>query len=77
MAAEFWAMRLWGDLCVETKMWDLTIRIKKNDEVGGKLLQALIIDCLVKAGIEGAPVWTDVNGLVNVENLLCILKAFP
>lgn len=43
-------------------MWDLTIRIKKNDEVGGKRLQALIIDCLVKAGIEGAPVWTDVNG---------------
>jgi len=30
-------------------MWDLTIRIKKNDEVGGKKLQALVIDCLVKA----------------------------
>ena len=44
------------------KMWDLTIRIKKNDEVGGKRLQALIIDCLVKTGIEGATVWTGVNG---------------
>jgi uncharacterized protein len=44
------------------KMWDLTIRIKKNDEVGGKRLQALIMDFLMKAGIEGATVWTGVNG---------------
>jgi uncharacterized protein len=43
-------------------MWDLTIRIKKNDEVGGKRLQNLIMECLVKAGIEGATVWTGVNG---------------
>ncbi len=43
-------------------MWDLTIRIKKNDEVGGKRLQSLIIDCLMNAGIEGATVWTGVNG---------------
>jgi PII-like signaling protein len=43
-------------------MWDLTIRIKKNDEVGGKRLQALIIDFLMKAKIEGATVWTGVNG---------------
>jgi hypothetical protein len=27
-------------LCVETKMLDLTIRIKKSDEVGGKRRQA-------------------------------------
>jgi PII-like signaling protein len=44
------------------KKWDLTIRIKKNDEVGGKRLQNLIMDRLVKAGIEGATVWTGVNG---------------
>jgi uncharacterized protein len=44
------------------KMWNLTIRIKKNDEVGGKRLEALVMDCLLKAHIEGATVWTGVNG---------------
>jgi PII-like signaling protein len=44
------------------KMWDLTIRIKRNDELGGKRLQNLIMDCLIKANIEGATVWTGVNG---------------
>ena len=44
------------------KMWNLTIRIKKNDEVGGKRLQTLIMDFLMKAKIEGATVWTGVNG---------------
>jgi hypothetical protein len=44
------------------KMWNLTIRIKKNDEVGGKRLQSLVIDLLVNAGIAGATVWTGVNG---------------
>jgi PII-like signaling protein len=44
------------------KMWDLTIRIKKNDKVGGKRLQTQIMDCLIKAHIEGATVWTGVNG---------------
>jgi PII-like signaling protein len=44
------------------KMGDLTIRIKKNYEVGSKRLQTLIIDCLVKAGIEGATVLKGVNG---------------
>jgi len=43
-------------------MWNLTIRIKRNDEIGGKRLQALIMDCLMKAHIEGATVWTGVNG---------------
>ena len=38
-------------------MWDLTIRIKRNDELGGKRLQNLIMDCLIKAHIEGATVW--------------------
>ena len=43
-------------------MWQLTIRIKKNDEVGGKRLERLIMDYLMKAHIEGATVWTGVNG---------------
>jgi uncharacterized protein len=44
------------------KMCQLTIRIKKNDEVGGKRLQALVMDCLMKAKIEGATAWTGVDG---------------
>jgi len=44
------------------KMWDLTIRIKKNDAVGGKRLQTLIMDFLMNSGIDGATVWTGVNG---------------
>lgn len=44
------------------KMWSVTIRIKKNHEVGGKRLQMLIIDLLAKAGVSGATVWTGVNG---------------
>lgn len=43
-------------------MWQLIIRIKKNDEVGGKRLQILIMDCLMKAKVSGATVWTGVNG---------------
>jgi PII-like signaling protein len=43
-------------------MWSLTIRIKKNDEVDGKRLQTLIMDCLMTAGISGATIWTGVNG---------------
>jgi PII-like signaling protein len=44
------------------KMWNLTIRIKKNDEVNGKRLQTLVIEFLVNSGIAGATVWTGVNG---------------
>ncbi len=47
---------------MKQKMWQLIIRIKKNDEVGGKKLQGLIIDCLVKAKVSGATVWTGVDG---------------
>jgi PII-like signaling protein len=47
---------------LKQKMWNLTIRIKKNDEVGGKRLHGLIMDCLMKAGIAGATVWTGVDG---------------
>ena len=43
-------------------MWQLMIRIKKNDEVGGKRLQTLIMDFLMKTKVEGATVWTGVNG---------------
>jgi len=44
------------------KMWSVTTRIKKNDEVGGKRLERLVIDFLIKAGVSGATVWTGVDG---------------
>ncbi len=44
------------------KKWQLVIRIKRNDEVGGKKLEKLIMDCLMKAHVEGATVWTGVDG---------------
>jgi PII-like signaling protein len=47
---------------MKMKMWMLTIRIKKNDEVDGKRLHNLIMDLLIKAGVAGATVWTGVNG---------------
>jgi len=47
---------------LKQKMCQLVIRIKKNDEVGGKRLQATLMECLVKAHIEGATVWTGVDG---------------
>lgn len=47
---------------MKMKMWNLTIRIKKNDELDGKRLQTLLLDLLVKAKVAGATVWTGVNG---------------
>ena len=47
---------------MKQKIWQLMIRIKKNDEVGGKRLHSLIMDCLKKAGVSGATVWTGVDG---------------
>ncbi|MCW4004839.1 MAG: DUF190 domain-containing protein [Candidatus Bathyarchaeota archaeon] len=44
------------------KMWSVKIVFKKNDEVGGKRLQTLIMDLLQKSGVAGATVWTGVNG---------------
>ena len=44
------------------KMCSLTIRFKKNDEIGGKRLEPLVIDLLTKAGVSGATVWTGVDG---------------
>lgn len=40
----------------------LTIRIKKNDRVGGKRLWRAILDYLIEAGVSGATVWTGVDG---------------
>jgi len=47
---------------MKQKMWNLTIRIKKNDEVNGKRLQTIILGILMNAGIAGATIWTGVNG---------------
>jgi PII-like signaling protein len=47
---------------MKQKMWNLTIRIKKNDKVDGKRLEALVMDLLIKAGIAGATAWTGVDG---------------
>jgi PII-like signaling protein len=44
------------------KMWSLTIRIKKNDELDGKRLQSLVMDLLRNSSVSGATVWTGVNG---------------
>ena len=44
------------------KMWSVTIRIKKNDELGGKRLESLLMDFLINSGVSGATVWTGVDG---------------
>lgn len=44
------------------KMWDLTIRIRKNDELGHKRLQELLLSFLQKQGVAGATIWTGVDG---------------
>jgi len=45
-----------------TKAWSLMIRIKKNDRLGGRMLEKALLDFLVGAGISGATVWTGVDG---------------
>lgn len=47
---------------VAKKMWCLTIRIKKNDELKGKRLYNVILDYMMKAGISGATVVNAVDG---------------
>jgi PII-like signaling protein len=47
---------------MKMKMWNLTIRIKKNDEFDGKRLETLVMDFLKKSGVAGATVWTGVDG---------------
>jgi len=44
------------------KVWCLTIKIRKNDQVGGKRLQRVLLDLLMKSGISGATVWNGVDG---------------
>jgi uncharacterized protein len=43
-------------------MWSLTIRFKRNDMLGGKRLEPLVMDFLTKAGVSGATVWTGMDG---------------
>ena len=44
------------------RVWCLTIRVRKNDEVDGKRLQRVLLDLLMKSGISGATVWNGVDG---------------
>jgi len=44
------------------KMWSLIIRIKRNDKLVGKRLEAVLLDFLIKSGVSGATVWTGVDG---------------
>jgi PII-like signaling protein len=44
------------------KAWTVTIRFKRNDEVGGKKLEPQVMDFLIKSGVSGATAWTGVDG---------------
>jgi uncharacterized protein len=44
------------------KVWCLTIRIKRIDELHGKRLQNLLIDFLMSAKISCATLWNGVDG---------------
>jgi uncharacterized protein len=44
------------------KMWCLTIRIMRNDQLHGKPLHKILIEFLMEAKISGATVWTGVDG---------------
>lgn len=44
------------------KMYSLTIRIKKNDELNGKRLQKALLEFMTNAGVAGATVWVGVDG---------------
>ena len=43
-------------------MWSVKIIFKRNDQVGGKRLEPLIMDFLTKSGVSGATAWTGVDG---------------
>ncbi len=43
-------------------MWSVVVRFKRNDELGGKRLEPLVIELLTNAGVSGATVWTGVDG---------------
>jgi PII-like signaling protein len=44
------------------KMQCLTVRIRKNDTVGGKRLHIVLLDLLKKSNVAGATVWTGIGG---------------
>ena len=44
------------------KMWCITIRIKRNDQLHGKPLHKTLIEFLMRAKVSGATVWTGVDG---------------
>lgn len=44
------------------KMWCITIRIKRNDQLHGKSLHKALIEFLMIAKVSGATVWTGVDG---------------
>lgn len=47
---------------VAKKMWTLTIRIKKDDELHGKWLYSTLLDFMMGAGVLGATVVNAVDG---------------
>lgn len=47
---------------MRVKMWCLSIRIKRNDQLHGKPLHRILIEFLIEAKIAGATVWTGVDG---------------
>jgi PII-like signaling protein len=46
----------------KVKMWCLTIRMKKNDEIQGKRAYKVLLDFMMGAGISGATVLNAVDG---------------
>jgi len=44
------------------KVWQIVIRIKRNDNTGKKRTFQVILDFLKKNKVSGATVWTGVNG---------------
>ena len=59
------------------KVWCLTIRIKRNDELHGKRLQNLLIDFLMGARFLVPPYGMALMDLVNVEGRPLSLKEYP
>ncbi len=43
-------------------MYSLKIIFKRNDQIGGKRIEPLIMDFLIKSGVNGATAWTGVDG---------------
>jgi len=54
---------------MKLKLWSLTIRIKRNDELEGKRLYKLLIDFLMQNKIAGATVWSGVDGFGKRSNI--------